>query len=176
MEKVFTDFNKLSKLGDKGEIKVATLLAEFGYSRIQHIDELIELGEVHEDGEALKREHYDIRAIHPDGYYEYIEVKNQDRCHEFGTVNIEQVQYGKLGGIGVSKADTYIFVNDELGFGFTPACCLKKIHRRLAAANLRKKNYQDRDEIFGVKLWITSFENWACGWKMDINHLDWVKQ
>ena len=161
-------------MGDKGELRVGKYLENAGFSQIKHVEELIAAGETYDDGTEIKREEFDIRAIHPDGYFYYIEVKNQDECHRWKYVNVEQVQNGVAAGIAVSKADEYIFVNDELGIGVVGSKVLKTIHRNLCIdTSVKKESYVNKENVQGVQLWITEYKNWACGFKFPIAGIKW---
>ncbi len=165
----YTNYNKLSKIGDDGELKFIKYLEEIGFTNIQHIDDVCE-------DENLLRSDWDVRATSELGEILTFEVKTQQDCHRYGSFNVEQVQNGKPGGIGVSKADVWVFVNDTLGFGIIDADNLKKIHHSLCRdVTINKKSYIDKIEIDGVKLWITKFKNFACGFRMDNERLNWIK-
>ena len=90
--------------------------------------------------------------------------------------NIEQVQYGKPGGIAVSKADIWVFVNPELGFGMIESDKLKKIHWNIVKdPTVNKKSYEDKVKRGDLQLWITKYKNFACGFRQPNDRLEWNK-
>ncbi len=165
----YTNYNKLSKIGDDGELRFVQFLKNNSFTHIQHIDEVFE-------EENLSRSDWDIRATNELGDTLTFEVKTQQDCHKYGYFNVEQVQNGKPGGIAVSKADVWVFVNDTLGFGMVDANDLKKIHNNIRKdITVKKQSYIDKIDRDGIKLWITKFKNFAAGFRMENNRLNWIK-
>ena len=162
---MYTNFKKLNKQGTAGERLFVDFLVERSYVNIEHIDDVY-------IKEGLRRSDWDIRCTNDMGVTVTFEVKTQNKCHKHKFVNIEQVQNGKLGGIGVTKADYYVIVNKELGFGIIDTEELKKTHRQIIKVSC-KKDYAAKRVVNGVQLWLTKYENYAAGWKMSVHDIDW---
>ena len=164
---MYTPYLKLKNQGDQGEQKFIDFLKANGHTDIQHIDDVFE-------NEDLNRSDWDIRSTCPKGFINTYEVKDQQECHKWSMVNIEQVQNGKAAGVSTSKANYYVFTNDTLGFGIIKSSKLKKIHNLISSdTNITKQSYIDKLEVYGVKLWITKYKNYACGYRININKLTW---
>lgn len=165
----YTDYLRLKDAGDAAERSFIDFLQRNGFTNIEHIDNVWKQ-------EGLSLSDWDVRAVNPLGITITYEVKGQDRCHTFGMHNIEQVQYSKPGGIAVSKADVWVFVNPELGFGMIEADKLKKIHWNICKdPTVNKKSYEDKVKRGDLQLWITKFKNFACGWRQPNDRLEWNK-
>ena len=165
----YTDYNKLSKIGDKGEQRFIKFLQDRDFTNITHIDDVYE-------EEGLTRSDWDVRATKPTGETITYEVKTQDECHLYGTVNIEQVQSDIPSGIATSKADVWVFANEAKGFGCVKGERLKKIHRTIIKdPSVTKRSYLNKEKKGAMQLWMTNYKNIACGWKMGIDRLLWFK-
>lgn len=164
---MYTNFTKLNEKGNDGEARFVAFLEGRGYSEIQHIDDVYK-------EEGLSRSDWDIRCTNELGLTSTFEIKTQDDCHKYRFANIEQVQYGKPGGISVTKADYFVIVNKELGFGIIDADELKIKHKQITKVTT-KKDYDQKRVVFGVQLWITKFKNWAAGWKISVHDITWFK-
>ena len=158
---------KLKQEGDLGEIAFIDFLHGQGFTNIQHIEDVYEK-------EGLQLSDWDVRATNPLGITITYEIKTQNKCNLYGSFNVEQVQYGKAGGIATSKADMWVFVNTTLGFGMIEASELKKIHWNICKdPTVTKQSYKDKLERGDVKLWITSFKNFAAGFRLPVSRLEW---
>ncbi len=167
--KKYTDYRKLKSQGDEGEKKFMEFLRENGFTNIELIDDVYET-------EGINLSDWDVRATDDMGLTHTFEVKTQEELHEYGWFNVEQVQTGKPGGIATSKADIWVFVNSELGFGFVDANDLKKIHYNICKdPTVKKKNYLDKERRGDVILWATKFRNMAAGFRLENNRLNWIK-
>lgn len=165
----YTDYLRLKDAGDAAERSFIDFLQRNGFTNIEHIDNVWKQ-------EGLSLSDWDVRAVNPLGITVTYEVKGQDRCHTFGMHNIEQVQYGKPGGIAVSKADIWVFVNPELGFGMIESDKLKKINWNIVKdPTVNKKSYEDKVKRGDLQLWITKYKNFACGWRQPNDRLEWNK-
>ena len=165
----YTDYNKLSKIGDKGEQRFIEFLQDRDFTNIEHIDDVYEK-------EGLTRSDWDVRATKPTGETITYEVKTQDECHIYGTVNIEQVQSGKPSGIATSTAKVWVFVNETKGFGCILGDRLKKIHKTITFdPSVTKRSYLNKEKKGAMQLWMTNYKNTACGWKLGIDRLLWFK-
>ena len=112
-----TNYLKLKDAGDAAERSFIDFLDRNGFTNIEHIDNVWKQ-------EGLSLSDWDVRATNQLGITVTYEVKGQDRCHTFGMHNVEQVQYGKPGGIAVSKADVWVFVNPSSGLTNTHTSAL----------------------------------------------------
>ena len=164
----YTNYPVLKERGDFGEQYFAKYLERRNHTNIDHIDDIYK-------EEGLNLRDWDIRSTDPNGVTKTFEVKTQEDCDKWGTINIEQVQSGEAAGIATSKADLWIFVNQKLGIGVIEAEKLKKIHRSLIKdPTINKESYVNRERRNGVQLWITKYRNFAAGWKMNLNDLKWI--
>ena len=167
--KEYSDYTRLKQTGDDGEQKFITFLESRGFSNIQHIDDI-------KDAEGLEYSDYDIRATNPQGQTITYEVKTQHDCHKYGMVNVEQVQNGKPAGIATSKADIWVFANKKKGFGCIKAHKLKKIHQVIRSdASITRVTYSMKQKVHGYQLWVTEWKNFAAGWRMKLDELEWFK-
>lgn len=166
----YTNYLKLKNKGDSGELRFAEYLTKQGYTDIQHVDDIMI------KDPTVQRSDFDLRAANSLGIVVDFEVKTQDDCDHWGTFNVEQVQNGKPGGIAVSKADIYVFVNENLGFGFIEASELKNIHWKIVKdPTVTKQSYKDKIKRGDVQLWITKFKNFAAGYRLPNERLTWYK-
>lgn len=165
----FTNFKKLSKVGDEGEQKFVEFLEREGFTDIKHVDDI----------PGANQEDFDIQATNHEGTWTF-EVKNQPNCHEFGAINIEMVQNRSWGAIALSKSDFFVFVNPELGFGFVRTEELKECGRAVHAhPKYSKKAFAEKEilRINGenVHLWKTDFDNPAYGFKYKTDWIEWKR-
>lgn len=168
----YTNFNKLNKTGQRAEKQFIEFLEQKGYTDIERIDDVYKV-------EGLLRSAWDIRCKNSLGVPVKFEVKAAYDCDEWGWTTIEQVQNGKVAGIVISKADYLVHVNDTLGFAIDEKDKFIKIHWELVKSTTtddykRKKEITLRDGQT-VKLWITNYENWAAGFRVENKTLTWYK-
>ena len=170
-KKEYSDYKREKKKGDAGEQLFISYLKSNGFTKIEHIDDVYK-------EEGLELSDWDVRGTNDLGLISTFEVKTQQKCDLWNSVNVEQVQFGKPAGIVTSKADYWVFVNDNLGFGFIESEELKKIDYNIRKdPSVRKQSYIDRrkNNVTGIQLWITDKINFAAGYRMPTDRLRWKK-
>ena len=169
-KKGYSNFVKLNKTGNNGEKLFFEWMKKHGFTNIEHIENVIKK----EDG--LKLDHWDLRGNDRNNRTLTFEVKTQPTCNEWDTINIEQIQYKKDGGIRKTTSDYMVYVNPVLGFGFIETSDLQRIDRIITKKVDGLSPYKKGLIIHERKLWMKDNQiNYSCGWRENNSSMVWIK-